>query len=424
MPTDELRIPFAQAIVKDVCGFLGNEMRQENWPCRDALLVVGELLEEMAPQSSGASAYVKRRIVSISRAVLSVLGISHYDDLFFDGVVQRVAPHVRAYAVLLRAEAHPRSLGDKILAAREVRLRNEAQALEEAPTEPLHAARARAIVRAVWQAHISVKQIGEHLPFSGQIAAEKYVAAILDKLPPDVPTRRLSLHYHTRALSMGILSRILPGGSPSDLTPAIFEAVRYHLDQHEALEEAPTEPPPAPVVVKHECPCCRLEISYNASADVWHCPNCSWSKRQLVEPPPGPKFKVGDWVVASKRQDDPAQRSIPSQVMGIYWSEQNEWCYSTHRENTRSVEEGCAKTVMSGGHESQLTLDPYRQAAAKMFSKPAAHVTPEERQAAKLKAFKDTYTPIPQEKFYHVRPDDELQLLSGPYTTRDFAKAK
>ena len=172
---------------------------------------------------------------------------------------------------------------------------------------------------------------------------------------------------------------------------------------HKALEEARTEPPPAPVV-EHECPSCgSKKISYNARADVWRCPLCSWSKRQLVAPPPGPKFKVGDWV------------RYPTyigcvQVMTVKWCNAS-WTYSLKRE----VHGRYSLSVHDENiPENQLTLDPHRQAAAKMFGKPVAHVTSEERQAAKLKAFKDAYTPVTKGEFYEPKPGDRVRMLGKP----------
>lgn len=213
----------------------------------------------------------------------------------------------------------------------------------------------------------------------------------------------------------GATTVTLPEKAPTEPEPAtrlaakILKAREVRLRNEAAqIGEAQTEPPPAPAI-QPECPCCSSkQISYNASADVWHCPNCSWSKRQLVAPPPGPKFKIGDWVVSNRSTRDPKQLPKPSQVMGFLWSE-NEWCYMLHREGPGGMTSGA-----NGTKESFLILDPYRQAAAKMFGKPVAHVTSEERQAAKLKAFKDAYTPAPPLKFYHPRPDDELRMLGKP----------
>ena len=322
---------------------------------------------------------------------------------------------------------------------------------------------ARAIVRGVYQA---LPQ--ERAAYVRSSCFEPAVAEVISHLRKNQDGRSLARKYLTRTIALVVLAKILPDGgtnvresTSTDLTPAIFDAVaqripaglerrqtqictgcvggfqvgpkhreechRYTTQEdvpsyvgtrrpgessldfgirvHKALEEAQTEPPPAPVVAEPECPCCRSEkISYNARADVWHCSFCSWSKRQLVEPPPGPKFKVGDWVATGTDFPGPLN-GFPSQVMGFHWS--SEWRYQLRREFLGGFSAVDAP-------ESKLSLDPHRQAAAKMFGKPAAHVTPEERQAAKLKAFKDAYTVIPGADFYQVRPEDRVRMIGKP----------
>ena len=170
---------------------------------------------------------------------------------------------------------------------------------------------------------------------------------------------------------------------------------------HKAFEEAHTEPPPAPVV-EHECPSCgSKKISYNARADVWRCPLCSWSKRQLVAPPPGPKFKIGDWVGSHEG----GRSAMPMQVMGIqWWDDQtpgpnSQWLYTVCVETARGrVRDALCETLLHPCSEA----DRIRLALLHKL----------ERQASKMKRFSDvcrgkllpgspewpTYTPYSSKK--------------------------
>jgi hypothetical protein len=374
MPTDELRIPFAKAIVKDVCDLLGLSLA-EAW-VGQADKIANDCLRDMDHRQQ-APTFVEERIVSIARSVLPALGVTVHDAALFDKVANRVAPHVEAYSALISERT-------RVVTALRTAAQGDDDTRKTNSSEPEPVSRLAAKILKAREVRTALERQRTQICLGcakGLLAGPQHA-----KSCPGYATQENAPNYAgTRR----------PGESSLD----------FGIRVHKALEEAQTEPPPAPVVVRPECPCCRSEeISYNTRADVWRCPVCSWSRRQLIEPPPGPKFKIGDWVVVSKEQNGRA----PAQVMSFCWST-SAWSYTLLRETGPRT--GVETTIMG---ESRLSLDPYRQAAAKMFGKPVAHVTQEERQAAKLQAFKDAYSAAPPSEFYKPQSKDEIRMLAKP----------